>query len=149
MLGESLLALYIIICLISLYRQQHGSRTYFDVIYNLSHRLKDSKSLNEVVSYNRKLHPKIRIKCVAQHEESREVWEEYEEYQKKIVTTEVRVDERGERHYYDTVHYETEERHVDTHYSDWGRVDEGGGRFSHRPGRWSNRYEKKLNIEQL
>jgi hypothetical protein len=55
MLGESLLFLYIVICLVSIYRQSHGHRTYFDVVYNLSHKLDDSESLYEVVSYNRQL----------------------------------------------------------------------------------------------
>jgi len=149
MLGESLLAIYILICLISICRQQHGSRTYFDVIYNLSHKLDDSKSLNEVVSYNRTLCPKIKVGCYAQHEESREIWEEYEEYKEKVVTTEVRVYSNGERRYYDHVHYETKERHVDTHYSSWGRVDEGGGHFSHRPGRWGNRYVKRTEYRTV
>lgn len=148
-LGQSLLVIYIIICLISIYRQHHGSRTYFDVVYNLSHNLDDSKSLNEVVSYNRALCPKVMVGCYAQHEESREIWEEYEEYQEKIVTTEVTVYANGEEDYRDIVHYKTKERYVDTHYSKWGRVDEGGGHFSHRPGRWGNRYEKRTEYRTV
>ena len=34
---------------------------------------------------NRKLYPTTKVGCVAEHEESREVWEEYEEYDKALV----------------------------------------------------------------
>ena len=150
MLGESLLLFYIIICLVSIYRQNHGKRTYFDVIYNLSHKLDDSKSLHEVVSYNRKLFPKILVGCFAQHEESREVWKEYEEYQEKVYRPEVFENEWGERYIRDVFdHYETKERYVTTHYSRWGRVDKGGGRFSSCPGRRGNIYKKSTETRTV
>ena len=75
-LGIILLSLYTVICFISLILQCCGIRAYFDVIFNLCHKLDNTKSLNEMISINRKLFPSIKVGCYTQHEESREVWEE-------------------------------------------------------------------------
>ena len=150
MLGQTLLLLYIIICIVSICRQKHGKRTYFDVIYNLSHELDDAKSLNEVVSYNRKLYPKIKVGCYAQHEESRQIWDEYESYKVKVTKTEHYLDQYGNLRYREVfVHYENKEKLVNTHISNWGRVDKGGGRFKHNPGSWGNRYEKRTEYRTV
>jgi hypothetical protein len=149
-LGGYLLYLYIILCLGSFVRRTKGKSSYFDVIYNLSHNLEDVKSLKEVVSYNRKLCPKVKVGCYAQHKESREVWKEYESYTVKIMKTVVYENEKGEKIYRDEFdHYETKERLVATHVSDWGRVDEGGGSFRHKPGSWLNRYEKSTEYRTV
>ena len=150
MLGQTLLLLYIIICIVSIYRQKHGKRTYFDVIYNLSHELDDAKSLNEVVSHNRKLYPKIKVGCYAQHEESRQIWDEYESYQVKVTRNVHYLDEFGIYHNREIFdHYETKEKLVDTHISVWGRVDQGGGRFKHIPGSRGNRYVKRTEYRTV
>ena len=145
-LGMLLLLLYIIICVYSFGLQLKGKRGYFDVIFNLCHKFNDSKSLNEMISFNRKLCPSIKVGCVAQHEESREVWEEEEEYDKAIYKTET--DEDGvSREVLD--HYEKAYRHVKTHYSPWGRVDKGGGHFNGIPGSSRNRYIEKTEYRTV
>ena len=151
-LGFSLLFLYISICLIILYWQHECECkcSYFEVIYNLCRKIEDSKSLQEILSYNRKLHPIIKIGCYAQHKESREVWEEYEEYQVEIYrekTTYYTDGTHKTKKYFD--HYETRERYIKTHYSKWKRVDEGGGHFYHAPGSPNNIYKKSTETKTV
>ena len=138
-LGIVLLILYIIACLCSVCHLCSGGRGYFDSIFNLCHKLDDSQSLNQMISFNRKLFPTTKVGCVAQHEESREVWIE-EEYDRAVYKEET--DDSGiTRTVLD--HYEKDWRYVETHYSPWDRVDRGGGHFDGIPGNSENRYTKR------
>jgi len=137
--------IYLFICIICLhYALSGGQKTIFYVLYNLWKILEDSKTLQDIIGHNRKINPKININATVSHKESREVWDEYAEYNKpgyKTENTEV-----GPVEEFD--HYETEERYVKTLYSEWGRVDKGGGKFFRIPGKNSDKYVKKLNIKQ-
>ena len=149
-LGESLLGLYILICIVSIYRQKHGHRTYFDVVYNLSHKIVDSKSLNEVINYNRKLYPKVMVGCSAQHEESREIWDEYKVIKEEVNRVEEYRDDDGHLHTEKKFsHFETKKIFIKSHYSNWGRVDEGGGRFLSPPGKASHKYEERTETRTV
>lgn len=102
--------------------------------------LEDSKTLQDVVSFNRKVPPKILVNATASHEESREVWTEYGEYDRAVYRTETKYNSDGitsEEEVFD--HYEKAERIVETHYSEWDRVDNGGGKFYGIPGSSKNR----------
>ena len=124
---------------------REGQKTIFSVLYNLCIKLEDSKTLQDVISYNRKVPPKVNINATASHEESREVWDEYAEYEKPVYRTE----NKGMGSVEEVDHYETEERYVTTHYLGWGRVDKGGGQFSRIPGRSSSRYVKKVEYKTV
>ena len=139
-LGIFLLIIYIIACLYSIREQCSGKRGYFDVIFNLCHKFDDSQSLHEMISFNRKLCPSTKVGCVAQHEESREVWDEEEEYDRPVYRDETD-DDGTTRRVLD--HYEKDWRIVKTHYSEWDRVDRGGGHFNGIPGSRFNRYIKR------
>ena len=145
-LAGVILSIYAFMCLICCCMQFcDNCRAYFDVIYNLCHKLEDSKTLKELVSFNRKLFPLLYIGCKAQHEESREVWKEYEKYQKEVYKVITKTYSSG---YTSTSkkfdHYETEYRYLKTHYALWKRVDEGGGKFYNTPGKLDSRYDKTV-----
>ena len=146
-LGMVLLILYVILCLSSLISQCNGKKTYFDVIFNLCHKLDKSISLDEMISINRKLYPSIIVGCVAKHEESREVWEEYEEYDVPVYETVTEIDEDGNQTTKEVLdHYETDYRLYKTHYSPWERDDKGGGHFNNPPSLsyHTNKFEKRV-----
>ena len=145
-LGIVLLSLYGFLCFVSLIMQCCGKRAYFDVIFNLCHKLDNSKSLNEMISINRKLFPSMKVGCYAQHEESREVWEEQEPYNRPVYKT-VRQHNGEFREVLD--HYEKDYRHVRTHYSRWDRVDRGGGHFNHCPGNSRNKFIKNVEYRTV
>ena len=81
------------------------------------------------------LAPRIKVKARASHKESRQICKKYE-----------KVDIYGKTEYYyekeeygkDLVlrerlpYLRTEEQYQDTFYSEWGRVDQGGGKFSRK-----------------
>ena len=96
--------------------------------------------LEDAVDVNRSLPLSITINGCAQHEESREVWEEYELVKKKTWDE----DGYGNKSNYRTY---TVENHIATHYSPWGRVDRGGGHFRSTPGYSSSHY-RKLEAEK-
>ena len=144
LIGIILGSIYAALCLFNLCFQAGGYHTYFDVIFNLCNKLDNSIPLSQMISNNRKLYPSIRVGCVAKHEESREVWEEYEEYQVEVTRTETETDDEGNttsREVFD--HYETRSRLMKTHYSNWGRVDRGGGHFVNEPHLRYNYFEKR------
>lgn len=146
-----IITIYIFISLICLCCQCCcGERCFFDVIYNLCHKLEDSKTLHEIVSFNRKLPPLIYVGCKAQHKESREVWEEYEQYQRAVYNVTTKTDSYGitstKKRF---SHYETDYKYRTTHYSSWGRVDEGGGRFRGVPGYTNSNYKKSVEYRTV
>ena len=147
-IGLGLIGLYGFICFVSLIRQLcYEGRGYFDVIYNLCKKLDDSKTLHEILSLNRKYPPKVIVGAYASHQESREVWIENEKYEEPVYKKETVVFGDGQFYTRDVFsHNETKYRYKTTHYSEWGRVDRGGGRFHGIPGSKSSKYEKK-NLE--
>ena len=143
--------IYLIICFICLLIALCGGpRSYYDVLYNLCKSLEDSKTLQDVVSFNRKVPPSINIDAEASHQESREVWTEYEEYEKpvyKTITTYYSDGSTSSKEVFS--HYETDYRYRKTHYSEWDRVDRGGGRFHGIPGYSSSRYDKSTEYRTV
>ena len=139
--------IYIFFCFFFLYESFRGDpKSIFYVVCNLCKKLKDSKTLQDVVSYNRKVPPKLYINATASHEESREVWEEYGECEKPIYRN-MNTRSGSSIKYVD--HYEKEERQITTHYSRWGRVDKGGGKFNGIPGGGGSRYIKKTEYKTI
>ena len=141
---------YIILCFVSIILQCYGKRSYFDVIYNLCRELNISKKFFDTIKYNRTVPPLILVSAYAQHQESREVWEEYKSYEVPIY---------NEYHYTDlngiTIHpkifshIETSYKYRKTHYSKWDRVDQGGGRFLHTPGHSNSNYKKSIEYKTV
>lgn len=151
-LGIVLLVIYFLACLISLCMQKCcDTRAYFDVIFNLCDKLEDSKSFNEILSINRKLSPLVKVGCYAQHEESREVCKEYEKYLKPVYVTNTTYDRDGNPHYNKVFsHNETHYRYRTTYYSEWRRVDEGGGKlYNKQPGYCDSRYEYSVEYKTV
>ena len=144
-IAESLGIIYGSFCLLSLLFQCCGIRGYFDVIYNLCKTLDDSASFQTTIKANRRLYPLILVGCYADHQESREVWTEYEEYDKEVYKTERISDGEGG---YTTrevfSHYEKDYRYLTTHYAEWERVDNGGGKIDGIPGYENSKYEKTV-----
>ena len=143
--GQTLLGIYIIACFVFLIMQCIcKKRMYFDVIFNLYTKLDDSRSFHELVSYNRKVPPKIVVKAQAQHEESKEVWEEYKYVQYNIyeyTTTYHGSFKITDKKLSST---ETKKEYIKTHYSPWKRVKEGGGKFNGIPGGLDSKYVKRV-----
>ena len=150
-LGKNLFSLYVIVCIVQLILQLRSQkRGYFDVIYNLCHKINDSKTLLEIVNYNRKVPPKIVIGCYADHEESRQVWIEYELYSKPVYESRLIYDRYGYSHFETYIsHYVDDYRYYTTHYSKWGRVENGGGKFYGIPGSQSSRYDKSTEYKTV
>ena len=109
--------------------------------------LDDSRTLQDVVSYNRKVPPKICIDAEASHQESREVWIEYEQYERPVYRTTYYSDGSTAGRVFS--HYETDYRYKTTHYSEWDRVDKGGGRFDFLPGYSSSKYDKRTEYKTV
>ena len=143
--------LYLIACLICLFVALCGGpKSYYYVLYNLCEDLEDSKTLQDVVSHNRKIPPKICIEVTASHRESREVWVEYEEYDKAVYKTRTKQNSDGTTSFEEVFdHYEKDYRYLTTHYSEWARVDNGGGRFYGIPGSTSSRYDKSVEYKTV
>ena len=143
--GQNLLGIYIIACFVFLIMQCIcKKRMYFDVIFNLYTKLDDSRSFHELVSYNRKVPPKIVVKAQAQHEESKEVWEEYKYVQYNVyeyTTTYHGPFKITDKKLSST---ETKKEYIKTHYSPWKRVKEGGGKFNGIPGGLDSKYVKRV-----
>ena len=89
---------------------------------------------SQAIMQNAILSPRIKVKARAFHKESRQICKKYK-----------KVDIYGDSEYYyekeeygkDLVlrerlpYLRTEEKYDDTYYSDWGRVDQGGGKFKY------------------
>ena len=141
---------YIILCIVSIILQFYGKRSYFDVIYNLCRELNISKLFFDTIKYNRTVPPLILVSAYAQHQESREVWEEYESYEVPIYNEYHYTDFYGVTHFVKNLsHIEIRYRHTKTHYSYWDRVDNGGGGFYHKPGHSSSKYKKYIEYKTV
>ena len=88
-----------------------------------------------MINDNRKLPPKILIKATAEHDESREVLKEFEPYQQAVYANDIHVWSDGyisNNRYLD--HFAINYDHINNYYSEWKRVDEGGGKISGKQG---------------
>ena len=137
-------------CLMSLLFQCCGIRGYFDVLCNLCNKLDDSASFQGTIKENRKSYPLIYVGCYADHQESREVWREYEEYDKAVYKTK-RIPNGHGGYYHKEVfsHYEKDYRYLTTHYSKWDRVDRGGGKMYGNPGHHNSKIEKSVEYRTV
>ena len=117
------------------------TRGLFSAISRLCENLEESTSFIDTVNFNRTLPPRIYAGAYAAHQESREVWEEYEKHKYEVYRTE------GAFEVFD--HWETEYRYRTTHYSNWRRVDCGGGYFNGCPGYTNSRYEKTTEYKTV
>ena len=103
-----------------------------------------------MINLNRKLYPLIVIGCYANHEESREVWTENEEYDKPVYRTETTTNADGETVEREVFsHYEKDYRYLTTHYSEWERVDRGGGKIYGIPGHMNSKYDKTVEYRTV
>jgi len=143
--------IYFTICLFCLLMALCGGpKSIYYVLYNLCKKLDDPKTLQEIISINRKYPPTISVRAVASHQESREAWDEYEEYYKPVYRTETVTRYDGIVSHDEVFdHYEKDERIVTTHYSEWDRVDNGGGKMDGIPGSSVNRYEKNTQFRTV
>ena len=132
-IGIVFLVLYIIffLCLscVSCANDQKD-KLIFNQLYHSSHEFEELSILEDLINENRKIPPKILIKAKAQHQESREVLKEFEAYQRPVYVNDIHVWSDGhisnfERFDHMAINY----ANVDNHYSEWKRVDEGGGKL--------------------
>ena len=105
--------------------------------------IEDLDILDDVLSENRKLPPKIVIRAKAVHEESREVVEELkphieEVYVRDVIVSGQSVHTVSSRFDHANVYYEP----INTYYSKWKRVDEGGGKTEGEHGNPHNKLVK-------
>ena len=86
-----------------------------------------TKTIEEALNINRNLKPKLIIKIRSFHQESREKWE----YIKEILQLGLpRVFyDYNKGHYLENPVVGVERKVIDCKISDWGRVDEGGGKY--------------------
>ena len=133
--GIVLLSLYGIVFIIFYLYQIKGKKngTPSGFVYFL--KLLSLPIIEEAISQNKRLQPCLKIKARSFHQESREICNKYKN-----------VDIYGDAEYYyekeekgkDLVLKErlpflgTEERHAETTYSEWSRVDRGGGKFKEK-----------------
>ena len=107
-----------------------NNKLIFNQLYHSSHEFEELRTLEDLINENRKIHPKILIKAKAQHEESREVLKEFEPYQQPVYVNDIHVWNDGHisnfRHF---DHIEINYDHIRNHYSEWKRVDQGGGKL--------------------
>ena len=137
-------------CLLNLFLLCCGVRAYFDVIFHLCQKIEDSSSLQEMINFNRKLYPLIVVGCYADHQESREVWTESEEYDKPVYKTVTTTTEDGDTEETEVFsHYEKDYRYITTHYADWERVDRGGGKIHGIPGHTNSKYDKTIEYRTV
>ena len=141
---------YGILCFISLFCQCCGVRAYFDVIYNLCRKLNKAQSFYDTMKFNRTVPPLILVGVIAQHQESREVWVESERYEEPVYIDTSYTDAFGIYHNRkEFSHNETKYRYRTTHYSNWERVDRGGGRIYGTPGHSDSRYSKSVEYKTV
>ena len=107
-----------------------NNKLIFNQLYHSSHEFEELRILEDLINENRKIPPKILIKAKAQHEESREVLKEFEPYQQPVYVNDIHVWNDGHisnfRHF---DHIEINYDHIRNHYSEWKRVDQGGGKL--------------------
>ena len=121
------------------------SKYIFNHLYNSCKEFEELPLLQESVDFNRKIPPKIIIKASSNHKESREVLKEYEPYQQAVYRNDIHVWQNGDistiPHYdHTTINFE----HVNSHYAEWKRVDEGGGKIKGKPGDSFNSFVKDV-----
>ena len=100
--------------------------------------------LGDILFYNRKIPPLIMIKVNSQHKESREILKEYQPYEEDIYRKDIHVFQNGDT--IDVTHFDHTSinfEHVNNHYSEWKRDDEGGGKIEGKPGKSFNSYVRE------
>ena len=124
-----------------------------NIFHQLNNSFKDFEELpilEESVDFNRKIPPKIIIKATSGHIESREILKEYQPYQQAVYREDVHFWQDGTPYtvpHYDhtTINFD----HVDSHYSEWKRVDEGGGKIEGKPGDSHNSFVKDVQKREI
>ena len=123
-------------------------------IFNqLSNSLKEFEELpifQETLDFNRKIRPKLMIKVNSGHIESREVLKEYQPYIKEVYTDDIKVWDTGKitiapQWVNEGINFD----HVDSHYSEWKRVDEGGGKIEGNPGDSHNSFAREIQKREI
>jgi hypothetical protein len=115
------------------------------VLFNFFKEVEKLKTAREVFYYYKKLPPKITIEILGKHEESREVWAEYEDVDVTIYTKDINVLNNGgvsSMSYVD--HFN--QMYVGTYVSEWGRTDQGGGKMN--SSMESKRKKCKISVEK-
>ena len=141
-LGIIALAFYLFLlfaCSITtFYRNKNNkqSKTDYTIFYGLNclyKRYLITKTIEEAIEENRKLPPKVIVVGTASHKESRERWDE-----KAIVET---IGTRRYDYFYGGNVYEikqdckinSEYKTIRSYYSEWERIDKGGGKMKGNP----------------
>lgn len=117
----------------------------FYQLYTSSKEFEELPILEEYIKSNREIPPKIIIKANSQHKESREILKEYEPYQEAVYRNDIYISHYGDissvpRFDHNTINFE----HVKNHYSEWKRVDEGGGKIEKKPENSFNSFVKEV-----
>ena len=106
------------------------NKLIFNQLYYSSKEVEELRILEDLINDNRKLPPKVLIKATAGHQESREVLQVFEPFRQRVYANDIIVWNDGtvtnDRHLH---HYEINYAHSYNIYSEWKRVDEGGGKL--------------------
>ena len=89
------LILWFLIIFINLIIQCCNSSSIFSTVCSLGDKVENSQSLYEVINQNRYLPPKILIRCISGHTESREALDFYETYEYPVYKTVTHNNEDG------------------------------------------------------
>ena len=106
--------------------------------------------LGDILFFNRKIPPLIMIKVNSQHKESREILKEYQPYEEDIYRKDIHVFQNGDT--IDVTHFDHTSinfEHVNNHYSEWKRDDEGEGKIEGKPGKSFNSYVREKETKNV
>ena len=150
-IGGFAMAIYVILfCCFSCYSCFSPTKLIFNQLNSSLAGFEELKTLEEIINENRKKPPEIKIFAKAEHKESREILKEYQPYQQDVIRNDLHVWQNGSvsliPHYdHTTINFE----HVDSHYSEWKRVDEGGGKIEGKPGDSFNSFVKDVQTRNV
>ena len=119
-------------------------------LYNSCTDFEELPIFEEFIKQIKKIPPKIIIKVNAKHKESREVIKEFKPFQKDVFRNDYHIDALGhlsamERYDHTTINV----RNIDNDYSEWKRVDEGGGKIEGNPGDSFNSFVKEVEERDI
>ena len=144
-------ALYLFLFCCCIYASCASPNKYiFNLLYYSLKDFEELPILGEILDENRKKPPTIKIYAKAGHKESREILKEYQPYKQELFSNELYVSPYGNASL--IPHYEGTTinfQHVDSHLSEWKRVDEGGGKIEGKPGNSYNSFVKNVETRTV
>ena len=114
----------------------------FEQLYTSLKDFEELPILEEIIDKNRRKPPTIKINAKSGHKESREVLKEYH-LMKQVTFNDIHFG----GYYYDSTNYNF--ALFDTQYSEWKRVDEGGGKIKGKQGDEFKKFVKDVETKNV